>query len=187
MEFTEDFVSGHAADWSRLLGYMAGRPQLRFLEVGSLEGRSALWWLNNILTDASSTLICVDLWGPRDAANELRFDANIRESRRGGQVRKLKADSRRALGRLPADHFDFAYVDGSHNACDALADALLILPLLKPGGILLFDDYEWDVPEFYDDLPPRPGIDAFLSVCAARVEVLTRGYQVAVRKKAFPT
>jgi hypothetical protein len=33
--------------------------------------------------------------------------------------------------------------DGSHRARDVLEDAVLSWPLLKVGGIMLFDDYLW--------------------------------------------
>lgn len=47
------------------------------------------------------------------------------------------------LCQLPVNAFDFYYVDGSHVAPDVMADAVLGWRLLKPGGIMVFDDYEW--------------------------------------------
>jgi len=44
---------------------------------------------------------------------------------------------------LPHDHFDYISIDGSHEAADVLSDAVLSWPLLKTGGLICFDDYEW--------------------------------------------
>ena len=46
--------------WEHFLVKYKGRSGLKFLEIGSFEGQSAIWLLENILTDKSSTLTCVD-------------------------------------------------------------------------------------------------------------------------------
>jgi hypothetical protein len=54
--------------------------------------------------------------------------------------------------------------------------------LLKPQGIMIFDDYEWDT--YRGTLNnPRAGIDAFLEVFVEQFSVITQGYQIAVRKR----
>ena len=58
--FTFDWVSPHAEEWKNDLAYLAGRPNIRGLEIGCFEGQSACWWLDNILTDTTSRLTCVD-------------------------------------------------------------------------------------------------------------------------------
>jgi hypothetical protein len=78
--------------------------------------------------------------------------------------------------------FDLVYVDGSHRAADVLADAVLSWPLLKNGGIMLFDDYLWQ----QDPRPehcPRLGIDSFLRWQRGWFDVLLAQYQGAVRKR----
>ena len=47
------------------------------------------------------------------------------------------------LRRLPLESFDIIYIDGSHAVNDVLEDAVLSFRLLKPEGILIFDDYRW--------------------------------------------
>jgi hypothetical protein len=62
-----------------------------------------------------------------------------------------------------------------------LADAVLAWPLLKPGGLVCFDDYGW----WLDPAPersPKLAVDAFLAVMRGRCEVLKKDYQVWVRK-----
>lgn len=77
--------------------------------------------------------------------------------------------------------FDFVYIDGSHRAPDVLADAVLAWPLIRPGGVLAFDDYEWGhaLPETER---PMIAIEAFLRVYADELNVYHNAYQVAVEK-----
>ena len=180
-DFTSDWHSHCIGQWEELLGRLVGKQGLAFLEIGSHEGRSALWLLDNVLTDPSASLVCIDQW--LEAAAERRFDANVAASGRSNQVRKIKSPSRRALPLLAEQSLDFAYIDGSHEAADVLLDGLLVLPLIKPGGIMIFDDYEWNPPDQTRRHPPKPAIDAFLSLNDWRLTELHRGWQVAVRVK----
>jgi hypothetical protein len=49
-------------DFDRLLNEFRGKPNLKFLEIGSFCGNSAAWTIENILTDKTSKLTCVDPW-----------------------------------------------------------------------------------------------------------------------------
>ena len=49
-------------DFDRLLDEFRGKPNLKFLEIGSFCGNSAAWTIENILTDKTSTLTCIDPW-----------------------------------------------------------------------------------------------------------------------------
>lgn len=91
------------------------------------------------------------------------FWHNIRVIKADEKVRVIKGRSQEVLRKLPFDTYDFAYIDGSHVASDVLTDAVLVFPLIKRGGIVVFDDYHW---EDEDNILDRPkmGIDAFLEV-----------------------
>jgi hypothetical protein len=75
---------------------------------GSLEGRSTVWLLKNVLTGKGSTLDCIDLcerpWIDR-------FRANIKPWRR--RVRLHCGPSVSTLPRLKGE-FDFIYIDADH-------------------------------------------------------------------------
>ncbi|MDE2103066.1 MAG: class I SAM-dependent methyltransferase [Patescibacteria group bacterium] len=182
-EFTENYAGYSDWHWQRLFAPLKGLPDLRAVEIGSYEGSSAVWFLDNVLTHESCRLVCIDPWGPDAESREPVFDRNVASHPRGGQVEKRKGTGRHILPTLADGIFDFVYVDGSHEARDVLTDALLALPLLKPGGILLFDDYEWRDPLGQVNLPPRQGINAFLDICASQIVLEHREYQVVVRKK----
>jgi SAM-dependent methyltransferase len=171
--------------WKELLGAYAGKPQISYLEVGVWEGRSALWMLENILTDPSASLTAIDIV----ATN--RWVKNLSLSGRGQNVKMIVAPSQKALRTLSPESFDIIYIDGSHLAADVLADAVFAWELLKPGGIMIFDDYCLDASDFGADgqaFPldklPKVAIDAFLLAYNAELELLHRYYQLAVRKRS---
>jgi hypothetical protein len=194
-DFTADWFSSHIANWAQLLAPLRGLESLKFLEIGSFEGRSATWLLENILTHPSSLLHCVDSfecvgvyesrYGCSTEGAEKRLRRNL--GRFGDRVRFHRERSQVFLtsGAVPDGSLDFVYVDGSHRADDVLMDALLSWKLLKAGGIMLFDDYQaaFDQDEFWH---PTRGIDAFLHVHWDQFEPLFKGYQLAIRKRTRP-
>ena len=58
--FTTDWFDARKRYFEKYLTPLAGRDYLNFLEVGSFEGRSAIWCLDNILTGNECTIVCVD-------------------------------------------------------------------------------------------------------------------------------
>ena len=60
-QFTHDWFSHNIPNWALWLADFKYKPGLRGLEIGSLEGRSAVWLLKNILTHETSSLDCCDL------------------------------------------------------------------------------------------------------------------------------
>ena len=68
-EFTRDWVSKKENNWDRVLAEFKGKANVHALEIGSFEGRSAIWFLDNILTDPTSTLTCVDVFTDEIEAN----------------------------------------------------------------------------------------------------------------------
>jgi hypothetical protein len=187
--FTSDWTSWHFPVWTKALAPLRAR-EARVLEIGSWEGRSALFFLNYL---PRCRLTCIDPWtgnvehllDPYFAAfvpeSERRFDANVAAF--ADRIEKIKAPSPRALPELgvAGRRFDAVYIDGSHIAADVYGDGALSWPMVVPGGIVIFDDYEW--PGFEDPRQlPRHGIDAFLSVFAGQYHMIEHGYQILISK-----
>jgi len=77
--------------------------------------------------------------------------------------------------------YDLIYVDGSHVARDVLLDAVCGFALLRTGGLMMFDDYQWKLlPEEYNC--PGLGIDVFRSCFQSHLEIVHLGYQFFCRK-----
>jgi predicted O-methyltransferase YrrM len=189
--YTYDWFSQHIPNWTRILAPFRGRQNLKFLEIGSFEGKSACWLLRNILTDDTSTLTCIDLFPdrmggddelmPRIATPDAAFDHNIEATGAAHKVTKLKGRSEELLRPLPPLSYDFIYIDGSHYAPHVLTDTILSWHCLKVGGYLCFDDYMW-APDFPPRQRPQMSIDAFLQIFKDMYEPISIDYQVFIRK-----
>lgn len=199
-EFTNEWFKRYAAVWTQVLGRF---PPSRILEIGSYEGRSACFMIETCAANRDIELHCVDTWAggvehDPDAMPlvEQRFDRNIaRACARIGhrvELHKHKALSSAALVRLLAEggqqSFDLVYVDGSHQAPDVLADAVLAFMLLKVGGVVIFDDYLWSKDpvgqqDYYQ--MPKPAIDAFVNIYQRKLRVFEAPlYQLYAQKIA---
>ncbi len=178
--FSQDYVSECVDSWRRYLAEFRGREGVRMLEIGSLEGRSALWFLEHILTGKGSTITCVDGFWP---SYEHVFDRNIASSGMAGRVIKAKGRSRAILPELEAGCYDIVYIDGGHNEDEVRDDAEQSWRLSKPGSVLIFDDYGWR-PELPLEKRPKRAIDRFLLRNAAQLQLLEARYQVIVKRTA---
>lgn len=192
-QFTHDWFSHNIPVWEQLIQYLPGKPGERyFLEIGSFEGRSMVWIAENMMGEGDC-LDCVDTWkgGEEHSAEDMalvesRFDYNLEQTGMSN-IEKLKETSVEALashlwGGERGWKMDFIYIDGSHIAKDVLTDACMAWQLLKPQGLMVFDDYRWGAPR---DILHRPklAIDAFCNIFAEEAEIIHVGYQLVVRKK----
>ena len=168
-DFSTDFTTCHVDAWKKWLKPFTGEKNINGIEVGCFEGQSSKWFLDNVLTDPTSSLTCVDF------RLNLTFAKTVRPY--GSKVQFYNVASNVGLHSLPMNHFDFAYVDGGHGAPNALEDAVLTWLALKKGGILIFDDYLKD----YDS--PKVQIDAFLSIYSEKLSIIAKCFQVCVVKK----
>lgn len=191
--FTQDWFHWSPDVWLQLVPKLPGRE--RFIEIGSFEGRSAVWTVEHMLKDGG-TLTCVDTWsggeehqltGVNMDGVEEQFDANIaklKESFPKRLVNKIRSNSYEAIGKLIADGeepFDFVFIDGSHKSRDVITDACMLWPKVKTGGMLVFDDYLWGHPR---DILHRPkiAVDAFTAMFGEELGIVHLGYQLIVQK-----
>ena len=182
MVFTSDWFSQNIPIWNSVIPKTSGQ---KILEIGSYEGRSCIWFCENL---PGSTITCVDTFeGSNEHYTDMkdglydRFSENTAEFK--DRIIVLQGYSDKVLRRLePIEQYDVAYIDGSHYTCDVLSDAILTFPLVKPGGLIIFDDYEW--PGHKGTLAnPKLGINAFVACYEDKVDVVSVGYQLIVKKK----
>jgi predicted O-methyltransferase YrrM len=169
-----------------LLPY-AGKSNLNFLQVGAFTGDASRWLLNNVLTGEGSKLTDVDTWrgssepSHKDmdwSAVEELYDDRIKKYE--DKVVKIKSDSVEFLRTQPFFSYDFIYIDGDHTALGAFADAVGSWPLLKPMGIMAFDDYTW-TSSISPEHEPKKGIDMFLKVAEGSYNLIIKNSQLWVR------
>ena len=157
---------------------MAGLDQRKtFLEIGCYEGRSTCWTLQNGL-DVGGTIYCVDSYDGMQDVHD-RFWDNVREVMDKRMVVLVRDTSYNAMASMITQkkEFDFIYVDGEHAPDVALTDVCMAWGLLKQGGIMLCDDYEYDIK------PTKIGLDGFLQAFKGKYDLVLQNYQLAVRKK----
>jgi hypothetical protein len=179
--YTQDWFSYHEAHWLQHFGHLAGLPGLQAVEVGSYEGRSACWIVQHLLTGEGSRLVCVEPFQEHDE-QEWNFDYNVRLAGCAGKIVKLRGRSQQVLPFLAEESVDFVYVDGSHMILDVLQDAAMCWRLLRPRGVLVFDDYEHTLFPDSFGMSAGPAIRAFLSLLSGEYELLFKDWQVALRK-----
>jgi hypothetical protein len=175
-DFSDDWFSDRIPIFERFLGGLKDQP-CRLLEIGSYEGRSAAWLINNVATHSSSVVETID------AQENQRLRPNLAATGHSDRIKFHLGLSAAVLRTLPLESYDFAYIDGSHWTVNVLEDAVHAFGLLKAGGIMAFDDYLWDDPRWNQEGRPKEAVDAFLAIYADKIDLLDRGYQVWIRKK----
>jgi len=158
-------------DFENGLEEFKGKKNLKFLQIGVFTGNASAWLLKNILTDPSSLLVDIDPWCG-NLQHESIYDWN--------DIQQAYKEQIEPHGKKV--QYDFIYIDGDHLPESVTLDADLSWDLLKSGGIMAFDDYEWNHPDGFDK-NPKPAIDAWLNKHKNEIEIIRKGWQVWIRKK----
>jgi hypothetical protein len=151
--------------------------------------------LDVIFTHQESSVDAIDPYLPDpttplvSASTRQVFEENRRRGNHGNRIRLHHGTSREVLARMAlegqSESYDVIHVDGGHTAPDVLTDAVMAWPLLKPGGIVVFDDFGWGEDRIAQ-LRPREAILAFETAFARQLIPLHRGYQRMFRKVGVP-
>ena len=157
-----------------------------YLEVGCYEGLSSFYVLSEYKSVNAFFLDIWDMPNPNSKTLshnfgliEKAFDQNLS----GFDFKKMKNDSVISMRELLKEnvHFDFIYIDGSHNGEDILSDAIEAFKILKVNGLMFFDDFLQ-----HDDnriLQSYVGIDKFLSLYSDYLKIEYFQNNLVVRKK----
>ncbi len=185
MDFTQDWFSVNIPNWNLWLARFRGK-RCRFMEIGCFEGRSTVWMLEKILTHPEAQIVCIDPFiidtdaSIDTAGAERRFRANTKP-----WEDKVTLMVRRSEDVLPKfrSTFDFIYIDGSHLSSDVYLDGILSWPLLNPGGLMVFDDYFFDMPIWkgHEWKKTCHGIEKALDAING-YSIIHKSHQVAVLK-----
>ena len=199
-KYTVDWFSNNIPSWEFIFNHsnLKDKDNLNFLEIGCFEGRATNYLLENILTGKNSKIHVIDTFegsvnevGMVGINNELDLGLNELYQKFTHNVSKYKnkvkiyqgLSSNILRNTFKNEFFDFAYVDGSHTAYDVLEDAVLLHKLIKPGGVIIFDDYLWQDPnDTRITNSPKLAIDCFIQTYQDFYKVLTAGYQVSIVK-----
>lgn len=168
-EFTCDWFSQHLSTWERLLPHwrmMLGDVPFQAIEIGVYEGRSTVWIVENLIRPyRNSFLTAIDAWpGPEYQPMRQRFLRNMAATACSEKV-KVFSDGSQVLDIMTEpESVDFIYVDGSHKAADVKHDTLAAFRLVKPGGVVIWDDYCCGTTPAEEMEQVRAGVQQALSV-----------------------
>lgn len=199
-KFTEDWFT---QDGLSVLNNLDIKKEIHFLEIGCFEGRSTIWFLDNILQNKNSTITCVDSWvnfsQDHDSLNsyfkennewDLKqrktkeiFLHNIVESTNSEKVIVRQGFSDKVLPSLITEQkmYDIIFIDGNHTAPYVMMDAIMSWQLLKNGGIIIFDDYLWELGK-PATLRPKESVDYFILTFSDYITELYSNYRKIIKK-----
>jgi predicted O-methyltransferase YrrM len=140
-EFTRNWVRRKPRQWVKhLLPLKQDKPAIRLLEIGVFEGRSACWWLDNLLTREADFFLGIDPWdakymahsfGRQEVMDEVRARAMRNLAPYGSKCHIYHGTSVDAFrpakelrGILEPQSFDVAMIDGDHWPPGAMIDSV---------------------------------------------------------------
>jgi predicted O-methyltransferase YrrM/SAM-dependent methyltransferase len=196
-EFTSDWFSWNIDTWRRIFADAGFSPR-QVIEIGSYEGRSTVWMIENLLTGEGASVIAIDAWAEGAEIDqrgmeevEQRFDRNMAIAKQrcpNVHIDKRKGTTPQVLSELMVKGLqgkvDFIYIDGGHHASDVLVDLVLGFQLCRVGGLIFCDDYLWEMSRAITETP-KLAIDSFLTCYRHKVRIIPeRFYQIYLQKTA---
>lgn len=175
--FGSNFFEKWIPNWEKHLVNIRGKPNIIGIEIGTLHGDCTVYCAEKIVNGENSMHYAIDI-------NETDYLKNNLSPYIGKNVTFIKGKSRDILRQYwnKEEFADYIYIDGSHLAIDVLSDAVLSWSLLKPEGILIFDDYGWGIHTTDEKQKPKLAIDAFLNAFREHYTILEFGWQVYIKK-----
>ena len=180
--------------------------ELHILEIGSFEGMSTVWFIDNLLKNENSNITCIDPWmnyyqnsnsfesynpdtktqsGIDYIKDDIkgRFLYNKNESGHPNKVNVIQGLSYFELAKLINTNnlYDVIFIDGNHTSPFVLTDAVMSWYLLKPNGIMIFDDYLWTYNKG-KTLTPKLAVDSFIEIFSDYSKVIWDDYRKAIKK-----
>lgn len=162
----------------------------QIVEIGVYEGASSCFWSDFYLSHPESRLISIDPFTgssehhekpenyPELAKIELTARGNIAKSNNAAKIEVIKGCSwdvfpelNRRSGGEP--WIDVLYIDGAHDPASVARDTTLFVPMVKPGGIVIFDDYG------HPDV--QRGVDGALNAFASMKLAIFTGWQLVTK------
>ena len=196
-KFTEDWFS--ADDLVQFLPLQT-QEEIHILEIGSFEGKSTIWFLENILTNDKSTITCVDPWttysqnnNSFDSYNKVDSEWNFEDNKNtflynielSGVSNKVIIEqgySNEILPKFIVDkkRYDIIFIDGNHTSPFVITDGIMSWYLLKKNGLMIFDDYLWG--DCNSTLSPKLAVDSFVDCFKDYIEVVWSKYRLTIKK-----
>jgi beta-1,4-mannosyl-glycoprotein beta-1,4-N-acetylglucosaminyltransferase len=131
-----------------ILNKYINKPNLQFLEINSNYGETSIWLLENILTDSTSLLTCINNFNKNENIYNY-FIFNIINFK--DKINLIFNDSKNALKQLSLYNFekyDFIYINDDLNYKSIIFNLILSFDLIKKDGIILLNKIDIDIEPF---------------------------------------
>ncbi len=162
----------------------------QIVEIGVYEGASSCFWSDYFLDHDESSLISIDpftgseehLRNPEKYSGLSKLERtareNIAKSDNCGKVEVIKGLSQHVFADLDQRFgsepwIDVLYIDGAHDSASVARDLILYVPMVKPGGVVFFDDYG------HPDV--QRAVDSGLSALASIEFGIFTGWQLVIK------
>lgn len=156
---------------------------LNILEIGSFEGRSAIFFLKFF---QKSNITCIDIFEGHEELKSKNFDLifkNFDNNTKNFKDRiKVFRGSSDNFFLQNTDHlYDLIFIDGNHSYNYVLNDAINSFKRLKKNGIIIFDDFLW---KYYEDINQNPigAIKEFIKLFFFQIKIVSINYQIIIKK-----
>jgi len=195
-KFSMDFWNdNHYKNFEKIASHFRKEQKpIDILEIGTFEGRTAFWLLDNI-PNSRITVIDPHL-GPKFKENFDKWALNNNQSR---FIWVCNHSFSALIDEISQyKQYDLIYIDGCHCSSCVLSDAILSWKILKTNGILLFDDYNMVVEDnfFYVShkefetyknegcmwIHPKQAIDSFVAIYKGQYKMYIDNYQIGLQK-----
>jgi len=207
-KYTQNWFTAH--DLVQFLPLQT-QEEIHILEIGSFEGKSTVWFIENLLNNPKSSITCIDPWMSYDIKHDSMnsysedlndkkqftnvldgyvftdeyqtFLHNIEETTKSSQVNVIKGFSKSVLPSLitQSKKYDIIFIDGNHTAPYVLLDSVMSWELLNVNGYMIFDDYLWNL-QLPETLRPKMAVDNFISNYIDYLGVCWSDYRIAIKK-----
>ena len=195
--FTEKWFDIAIPTWQQVFKQREATIE-NVLEIGCYEGRATVWLCENVLkAGAAYSIIDTFKGSPTEPGmahivsqveqgiskieenflhnisffNDINFDIH-----RGYSQKVLATFEHKEV-------YDLIYIDASHRSDDTFVDAYFAHKLLKPGGLLIFDDFGWKDPSDLSPVnSPELAIKTFYTLYEKEYSIVFQGYQIGLEK-----
>ncbi len=131
--------------------------EMKCCEIGSFEGRGSLMIVDYLCQHKDSILYCIDPWidgvyvkdkdifKGDDKYFTKQYDRFLYNTQEELKIVPLRGTSNDMIKEIEDDSLDFCFIDGDHSEFQVYMDAVLIFPKMKSMGVIVFDDFFWEL------------------------------------------
>ncbi len=158
---------------------------INYLEIGAFTGENIIDVSKSYCKNSGSKMYCIDPWTEyseypeyKDGIIKKVYNLFIENMQKEGLLDKLQIYrdfSHNVIPTLQDDFFDLIFVDGNHETEFVYKDGVMSLQKLKPGGYMIFDDYDWST--------TKQGVNKFVEEHKSQIRVVGDSkYQLFIQK-----